>query len=150
MCAFSAATITMTEWRTKFRRKMNEADNSQRQRAVDSLLNFETVKYFANEAHEAAQLKEAIVTYQEEEWKTTASLQLLNIIQNLVINSGFAVGAVYAAWLVAAGDKTVGDYVLFGTYIMQLMVPLNWLGTLYRVIQESFVNMENMFGEPIF
>ena len=78
---FHSVTVAMTEWRTKYRRKMNEADNKQRQRAVDSLLNFETVKYFANERHEADQLKEAVQDYQEEEWKTLASLNLLNVVQ---------------------------------------------------------------------
>ena len=78
---FHSVTVAMTEWRTKYRRKMNEADNKQRQRAVDSLLNFETVKYFANERHEADQLKEAVQEYQEEEWKTLASLNLLNVVQ---------------------------------------------------------------------
>jgi len=145
MLLYLSVTVAMTEWRTKYRRKMNEADNKQRQRAVDSLLNFETVKYFANERHEADQLKEAVQEYQEEEWKTLASLNLLNVVQCVVINGGLMIGSVYAAWLVHKKEKTVGDYVLFGSYIMQLMVPLNWMGTLYRVIQESFVNMENMF-----
>ena len=148
----AATTIMITEWRTKFRRKMNEADNNQRQKAVDSLLNFETVKYFAAEQYEADQYSKSILSYQDEEWKTLASLTLMNITQCLLINAGFLAGSVYCAYLVFTQAKTVGDYVLFGTYTMQLMVPLNWIGTLYRVIQESFVNMENMFdllAEPI-
>merc|ERR1719376_1627039 len=145
MLLYLSLTVMMTEWRTKYRRSMNEADNKQRQRAVDSLLNFETVKYYANEGYEADQLASAILNYQEEEFKTSASLTLLNVMQCLLINAGFMAGSLYCAYLVYTQAKTVGDYVLFGTYIMQLMVPLNWLGTLYRVIQESFVNMENMF-----
>jgi ATP-binding cassette, subfamily B (MDR/TAP), member 6 len=80
------------------------------------------------------------------EWKSSASLTLLNLFQSLVINTGLFAISLYCAHLVAVDHEyTVGDYVLLGTYFLQLMTPLNWLGTLYRVIQESFINMENMF-----
>ena len=137
-------TVLVTEWRTKFRREMNLNDNQQRTKAVDSLLNFETVKYYNAESYEIDRYNEAILKYQDSEWTVMASLNLLNFSQSFVINGGFLTGSILAGYMVSQDEKTVGDYVLFGTYIMQLMGPLNWLGTLYRVIQESFVNMENM------
>ena len=152
MAAYLISTIAITEWRTKYRRKMNTADNEQRTRSVDSLLNAETVKYFSAEEWEAERYREAIVDYQTEEWKSSASLLLLNMFQGFTMNGGFLGLGLYCSWLVSAGTLTVGDFVLLGAYFSQLMGPLNWLGTLYRVIQESFVNMENMFdlmAEPV-
>ena len=152
MAAYLISTIAITEWRTKYRRKMNTADNEQRTRSVDSLLNAETVKYFSAEDWEAERYREAIVDYQTEEFKSSASLVLLNILQGFTMNGGFLGLGLYCSWLVSAGTLTVGDFVLLGAYFSQLMGPLNWLGTLYRVIQESFVNMENMFdlmAEPV-
>lgn len=152
MAVYLVGTITVTEWRTKFRRRMNEAENKQRTRAVDSLLNFETVKYYGAEQLEVDRYDEAILNFQKQEYVSVATLNFLNLVQTLVINAGFLAGSLYCGYLVAENEKSVGDYVLFGTYIMQLMVPLNWLGTLYRMIQESFINMENMLDlmdEPI-
>ena len=152
MAAYLISTIAITEWRTKYRRKMNTADNEQRTRSVDSLLNAETVKYFSAEEWECERYREAIVDYQTEEWKSSASLIMLNIFQGFTMNGGFLGLGLYCSWLVSNGSLTVGDFVLLGAYFSQLMGPLNWLGTLYRVIQESFVNMENMFdlmAEPV-
>jgi len=146
MAVYLSLTIIITEWRTKFRRKMNEFDNKQRARGVDSLLNAETVKYFSMEQWEVNKYREAIEQYQSMEWETLASLQLLNLMQSLVINSGMYGVSMYCAYLVAKHVYTVGDYALIGTYLLQLMVPLNFLGTVYRAIQESFINMENMFA----
>ncbi|XP_063853359.1 ATP-binding cassette sub-family B member 6-like [Scylla paramamosain] len=146
MAIYLGTTIWLTEWRTKYRRQMNLADNEQRARGVDSLLNFETVKYYGAENYEVNRYQEALLCYQKEEWKSNASLSLLNTIQNFVISGGLLAGSLLAAWLVA--DKhtlTVGDYVLFSTYIMQLYSPLNWFGTYYRMIQQNFIDMENMF-----
>merc|ERR1719427_2418605 len=145
MVMYLASTILITEWRTQFRRKMNAADNEQRTTSVDSLLNAETVKYFAMESWEVGRYKDTILKYQVEEWKANASLVLLNLFQGFVMNGGFLGIALYCAYLVSDRVLTVGDFVLLGTYFQQLMGPLNWLGTLYRVIQESFINMENMF-----
>jgi len=145
MVMYLASTILITEWRTKFRRKMNTADNDQRTTSVDSLLNAETVKYFSMEAWEVNRYKDTILKYQVEEWKANASMVLLNVFQGFVMNGGFLGIALYCAYLVSENALTVGDFVLLGTYFQQLMGPLNWMGTLYRVIQESFVNMENMF-----
>jgi len=152
MASYLISTIAITEWRTKYRRMMNTADNEQRTRSVDSLLNAETVKYFSAEDWEAERYREAIVDYQTEEWKSSATLIALNIFQGFTMNGGFLGLGLYCSWLVSAGALTIGDFVLLGAYFSQLMGPLNWLGTLYRVIQESFVNMENMFdlmAEPV-
>nr|AHK05635.1 ATP-binding cassette transporter sub-family B member 6 [Tigriopus japonicus] len=144
MIIYLAVTVAMTEWRTKFRRSMNQADNEQRSKGVDSLLNFETVKYYGAEPYEIDRYEKAILSYQAEEFKSQTSLTFLNGAQSLIINGGLLAGSLYCALLVTQRYLTPGDYVLFGTYILQLMVPLNFLGTLYRVIQESFINMENM------
>jgi len=152
MILYMGITITVTEWRTKFRRAMNEKDNAKRTKAVDSLLNFETVKYYNAESYEVDRYNTAILEYQKCEWNSMATLNLLNLIQTLVNNAGLLTGSILAALMVSEGTKTVGDYILFGTYIMQVMAPLNWLGTLYRVIQDAFVNMENMLDlmeEPL-
>lgn len=146
MVVYLAITIALTEWRTKYRRHMNLADNEQRSRGVDSLLNFETVKYYGAEDYEINRYKQSVLNYQVEEWKSNGSLCLLNTIQNLVINGGLLAGSMLAAWMVAYNKGlTVGDYVLFSTYIMQLYTPLNWFGTYYRMIQQNFIDMENMF-----
>ena len=138
MAVYLSMTIFITEWRTKFRREMNLNDNNQRTKAVDSLLNFETVKYYNAENYEIIRYNDAILKYQETEWTVMATLNFLNFSQSFVMNGGFLVGSILAGYMVSEGSKTVGDYVLFGTYIVQLMGPLNWLGTLYRVIQVRF------------
>ena len=145
MALYLTLTITITEWRTKYRRLMNTADNEQRTVSVDSLINAETVKYFSMESWEVARYKQKILDYQVEEWKSSASLVMLNIFQAFITNGGLTAISLYCSYMVADKELTVGDFVLLGTYFQQLMGPLNWLGTLYRVIQEAFVNMENMF-----
>ncbi|XP_063144997.1 ATP-binding cassette sub-family B member 6 [Candoia aspera] len=145
MSLYLTLTIIMTEWRTKYRRDMNLRDNEAKSRAVDSLLNFETVKYYNAEDYEARRFNDAIVKYQVSEWKVNASLGLLNQTQNLVIGLGLLAGSLLCASYVTEKKLFVGDYVLFGTYIIQLYTPLNWFGTYYRMIQSSFVDMENMF-----
>merc|ERR1719192_2926003 len=145
MIIYLTLTIIITEWRTKYRRSMNTADNEQRTTSVDSLLNAETVKYFSMESYEVERYKTKIVTYQAEEWMSSATLVMLNIFQSVVMNGGLLGISLYCAYKVADNQLSVGDFVLLGTYFTQLMGPLNWLGTLYRVIQESFINMENMF-----
>lgn len=140
------ATISVTEWRTKFQRRMNLAENAQRARSVDSLLNFETVKYYGAEKYEVECYREAILKYQKEEFKTTLTLNILNTVQNVIVCGGLLAGSLLCAWMVyAQKGLTVGDYVLFATYIIQLYVPLNWFGTYYRAIQKNFIDMENMF-----
>ncbi|KAG7240436.1 hypothetical protein INR49_027007 [Caranx melampygus] len=131
MVLYLTCTILITEWRTKYRREMNNQDNNAKSRAVDSLLNFETVKYYNAEDYEVRCFEEAILKYQCE-WKSSASLALLNQTQNIIIGSGLLVGSLLCAYLVSVGQFQVGDYVLFGTYIIQLYTPLNWFGTYYR------------------
>uniref|UniRef100_A0A8V0ZQQ4 ATP-binding cassette sub-family B member 6 n=2 Tax=Gallus gallus TaxID=9031 RepID=A0A8V0ZQQ4_CHICK len=145
MSLYLTLTIFITEWRTKYRRDMNTRDNEAKSRAVDSLLNFETVKYYNAESYEVNRFNDAIVKYQLSEWKVSASLGLLNQTQNLVIGLGLLAGSLLCAFFVTEGKLQVGDFVLFGTYIIQLYTPLNWFGTYYRMIQNSFVDMENMF-----
>ncbi|XP_036770565.2 ATP-binding cassette sub-family B member 6 isoform X2 [Manis pentadactyla] len=145
MSLYLALTIVVTEWRTKFRRAMNTQENATRARAVDSLLNFETVKYYNAERYEVDRYRDAIIKYQDLEWKSSASLVLLNQTQNLVIGLGLLAGSLLCAYFVSEQKLQVGDFVLFGTYIIQLYMPLNWFGTYYRMIQTNFIDMENMF-----
>lgn len=145
MTLYLTSTIIITEWRTKYRREMNQMDNTAKSRAVDSLLNFETVKYYNAENYEVGRFEGAILKYQESEYKTQASLALLNQTQNAIIGAGLLAGSLLCAYFVTEGTFLVGDYVLFGTYIIQLYTPLNWFGTYYRMIQTSFIDMENMF-----
>ncbi|GLD67424.1 ATP-binding cassette sub-family B member 6, mitochondrial [Lates japonicus] len=145
MALYLTLTIIITEWRTKFRRDMNQQDNNAKSKAVDSLLNFETVKYYNAENYEVSRFEDTILKYQVSEWKTQASLAFLNQTQNIIIGSGLLAGSLLCAYFVTEGKFQVGDFVLFGTYIIQLYTPLNWFGTYYRMIQNSFIDMENMF-----
>ncbi|XP_014205257.1 ATP-binding cassette sub-family B member 6, mitochondrial [Copidosoma floridanum] len=146
MILYIAVTIGITEWRTKFQRRMNLADNAQKARSVDSLLNFETVKYYGAEAYEVNLYREAILKYQEEEFKSSITLNILNTVQNVIINCGLLAGSLLCLHMVVHHEGlSIGDYVLFASYIIQLYVPLNWFGTYYRAIQKNFVDMENMF-----
>uniref|UniRef100_A0A3Q2PYW5 ATP-binding cassette sub-family B member 6 n=1 Tax=Fundulus heteroclitus TaxID=8078 RepID=A0A3Q2PYW5_FUNHE len=145
MTCYLTLTIIITEWRTKYRRDMNLQDNAAKSKAVDSLLNFETVKYYNAENYEVSRFEQFILKYQVSEWMTQASLALLNQTQNLVIGSGLLAGSLLCAYFVTEGRFKVGDFVLFGTYIIQLYTPLNWFGTYYRMIQNSFIDMESMF-----
>lgn len=145
MFVYLTLTIIITEWRTKYRRDMNTQDNNAKSKAVDSLLNFETVKYYNAENYEVSRFEDAILKYQASEWKTQASLALLNQTQNIIIGSGLLAGSLLCAYFVTEGKFQIGDFVLFGTYIIQLYTPLNWFGTYYRMIQRSFIDMEDMF-----
>ncbi|KAG7209714.1 hypothetical protein KM043_011349 [Ampulex compressa] len=146
MTLYIAATIIVTEWRTKFQRRMNLADNTQKARSVDSLLNFETVKYYGAEAYEVESYRTAILNFQVEEWKSMITLNILNTLQNIIVCSGLLAGSLLCLHMVIYKEGlTVGDYVLFASYIIQLYMPLNWFGTYYRAIQKNFVDMENMF-----
>ncbi|CAI9547650.1 unnamed protein product [Staurois parvus] len=145
MTLYLTLTIIITEWRTKYRRDMNTRDNEAKSRAVDSLLNFETVKYYNAEDYEVNRFNDAILKYQVSEWKVNATLAFLNQTQNLIIGLGLLAGSLLCAYFVTENKFKVGDYVLFGTYIIQLYTPLNWFGTYYRMIQNSFIDMENMF-----
>jgi ATP-binding cassette subfamily B (MDR/TAP) protein 6 len=113
---------------------MNQADNEQKQHAVDSLLNFETVKYYANESYETNRYANSILRYQAEEWKVTASICVLNMVQLILINGGLLIGSLLCVYKVVHNQGfTVGDYVLFTSYLIQLYGPLNYFGTYYRL-----------------
>ncbi|KAI8337667.1 P-loop containing nucleoside triphosphate hydrolase protein [Chlamydoabsidia padenii] len=144
MALYLFVTIRMTQWRTKFRREMNQLDNLARTKAVDSLLNFETVKYYGAESFEVDRYKTAIVDYQKADWKSSISLNVLNLTQNAVITLGLLIGSLLFAWEVSNGKLTAGDYVIFNMYMMQLYSPLHFFGTYYRMIQQNFIDMEKM------
>ncbi|MGB0683731.1 MAG: ABCB family ABC transporter ATP-binding protein/permease [Magnetovibrionaceae bacterium] len=139
-------TLWVTEWRTAFRRQMNDKDSEANTKAIDSLLNFETVKYFGNEDHEAKRFDAALRDYEEAAVKSKTSLALLNIGQGAIIALGLTIVMVLAAQEVAAGTLTVGEFVLVNTYLMQLYMPLNFLGFVYREIRRSLTDMEEMFS----
>ncbi|KAJ3414784.1 Homocysteine S-methyltransferase 1 [Chytridiales sp. JEL 0842] len=145
MILYIVMTIWITEWRTSFRRDMNTLDSTARARAVDSLLNFETVKYFSAEAYEVSRFKDSIVEFQTTGWKSSASLYMLNVSQNTIITVGLAAGSMLCARRVLEGALSVGDFVMFLAYIVQLYAPLNFFGTYYRMLQQNFVDMEAMF-----
>jgi ATP-binding cassette subfamily B protein len=139
-------TFTVTEYRVKLRREMNKQDTDANQKAVDSLLNFETVKYFGAEAREADRYDQSMAHYEKAAVKTATSLALLNVGQSLIITSGLVAVMVMAALGVQSGDLTVGDFVMVNAYMIQITMPLNFLGTVYREIRQSLVDMGEMFN----
>lgn len=139
-------TFTFTAWRTKFRRTMNETDNEAQTKAIDSLLNFETVKYFGNEVHESRRFDESLAKFEKASVKSQVSLNALNIGQAVIISIALAVLMLMAASGVAHGTMTVGQFVLVNTYLMQLYVPLNFLGFVYLQVNQGLIDMEQMFS----
>ncbi|KAK5638747.1 hypothetical protein RI129_013042 [Pyrocoelia pectoralis] len=145
MGIFLVTTVTITELRTKYKRRMNLADNATRAQSVDSLLNFETVKYYGNEGYEVTTFHKTINNFQEEEWKVNVTLNGLKTVQNVIVNVGLLIGSLLCAYLIAIRHKlTAGDYVLFSSYVLQLCVPLNSFGKYYITIQNCIVDLENM------
>ncbi|KAB2878840.1 MAG: ABC transporter ATP-binding protein/permease [Albidovulum sp.] len=142
---YVAYTFKVTELRVKIRRKMNEQDTDANQKAVDSLLNFETVKYFGAEAREAARYDSAMAGYETAAVRTGQSLSALNFGQAFLINAGLIVVMVMAARGVQSGALTVGDFVMVNAYMIQITMPLNFLGTVYREIRQALVDMGDMF-----
>lgn len=142
---YIAYTLGVTEWRTKFRRAMNETDQQASTKAVDSLLNFETVKYFGNEAHEAARYDQSLARYEQAAVKSKVSLAMLNMGQGAIIAVGLTAVMLMAADGVVNGSLTLGDFVLVNAYLVQLYLPLNFLGFVYREIKQSLTDMEAMF-----
>ncbi len=138
-------TFMFTGWRVKFRRTMNEMDSEAQSRAVDSLLNYETVKYFGNEAHESRRFDDALARYERAAVKSQVTLNMLNLGQATIIAIGLALIMLMAADGVRAGNMTVGKFVLVNTYLMQLYQPLNFLGFVYREIKQGMVDMEQLF-----
>lgn len=138
-------TIYVTEWRLKFRREMNAQDTQANAKAIDSLLNFETVKYFTNETHESRRYDLALAGFESAAVRSQLSLTLLNIGQGIIIS----VGLVFVLWMAAqgvvAGKFTIGEFVLVNALLIQIYMPLNFLGFVYREIKQSLVDMEKMF-----
>ena len=138
-------TFRVTEWRVKIRKEMNDQDTDANQKAIDSLLNFETVKYFGAEGREAARYDSAMERYEEAAVRTNISLTVLNFGQSFLITAGLVIVMVMAAVGVQNGQLTVGDFVLVNAYMIQITMPLNFLGTVYREIRQALVDMGEMF-----
>ncbi len=138
-------TFAITEWRTRFRREMNDLDTEANTKAVDSLLNYETVKYFGNEEHEARRFDRSMAGYEKAAVKTTTSLSWLNFGQTLIFTIGLTILMIMAAYDIAAGVMTIGAFVMVNAYLIQLYQPLNMLGTVYREIRQALIDMETMF-----
>ena len=138
-------TLVVTEWRLKYRRAMNDRDTEANTKAIDSLLNYETVKYFGNEAHEARRFDSAMQAYETASVKSTVSLSYLNVGQGAVIAVGLIIVMLMAGHGVVDGEMTLGDFVLVNAYLIQLYLPLNFLGFVYRQIRQSLTDMEAMF-----
>ena len=138
-------TFAVTEWRVRLRRQMNDQDTDANQKAIDSLLNYETVKYFVAENREAGRYDHAMAGYEEAAIKTNYSLAFLNFGQSLLITCGLVGVMVMAAIGVQKGELTVGDFVMVNAYMVQITVPLNFLGTVYREIRQALVDMGQMF-----
>ena len=145
MTTYIFFTIAVTEWRLKFRRTMNTAESDANTKAIDSLLNYETVKYFGNEQHEASRFDSSLAKYEKAAVRSQVSLSLLNIGQAILINGALIAVPMIAAFGVANGELTIGEFVFVNTYLMQLFIPLNFLGFVYREIKQSLVDMEVMF-----
>ncbi|HEY8553213.1 MAG TPA: ABC transporter ATP-binding protein/permease, partial [Burkholderiales bacterium] len=135
-----------TEWRMIFRRTMNEMDSKANTRAIDSLLNYETVKYFGNERYEARRYDETLEAWEKAAVRNQTSLSLLNVGQAFIISAGVTVLMLLAGRNVMQGRMTLGDLVLVNAFLIQLYMPLNFLGFVYREIRHSLADMERMFG----
>ena len=143
--SYISYTLLVTEWRLKYRRQMNETDQQANTRAIDSLLNYETVKYFGNEQYEAERFDQSLARYETAAVISKSSLALLNIGQAAIIGVGLTIVMAMAGNGVIAEELTIGDFVLVSTYLMQLYMPLNFLGFVYREIKQSLTDMEAMF-----
>jgi ABC-type transport system involved in Fe-S cluster assembly fused permease/ATPase subunit len=142
---YIVVTFTVTQWRLQFRRRMNAADNAVSTKLIDSLLNFETVKYFNNEKHEYERLNESLKEYEKESVNNQYSLSYLNIAQTVVIMAGITIMLVMSAYDIRAGYLSIGGFVVINAYMLQLYQPLNFFGTVYREIRQSLTDMENLF-----
>jgi ABC-type transport system involved in Fe-S cluster assembly fused permease/ATPase subunit len=139
-------TILVTEWRTHFRRSMNELDSKANTRAVDSLLNYETVKYFSNESFETSRYNESLCKWEEAAIKSQTSLSVLNCGQSLIIATAVALILWRATAGVMNGQMTLGDLVLVNAFMIQLYIPLNFLGVIYREIKQSLADIDRLFS----
>jgi ABC-type transport system involved in Fe-S cluster assembly fused permease/ATPase subunit len=143
---YSYLSFQITEWRNAFRKRMNQADNDISTKMIDSLLNFETVKYFNNENYEFNRLDKSLEEYESAANQSRHSLSLLNIAQTFIIMFGITIMLVMSAYGIKNGDIDVGGFVVINAYMLQLYQPLNFLGSVYREIRQALTDMENMFS----
>ena len=146
MVAYTGFTVITTSWRTKFRKQANAADNAGATVAVDSLINFEAVKYFNNEKYEVGRYDTALSNYEKASIKVTTSLSFLNAGQNLIFSSALSGMMYLAANGIANGSLTIGDLVMVNQLVFQLSIPLNFLGSVYRELRQSLLDMETLFN----
>ncbi len=138
-------TLSISNWRVGHRQEMNKRDTESNTKAIDSLLNFETVKYFTNEAHEHRRFDQSLAGYEKAATRNQSSLSLLNIGQGVIISIGLCIVMILGAAFIKTGDLTVGDFVMLQTFLIQLYLPLNLLGFVYRETKQSLVDMDKMF-----
>ena len=143
---YSYLTFVITEWRNVFRKRMNKADNDVSTKMIDSLLNFETVKYFNNENFESSRLDQSLEEYELAANQSRHTLSMLNIAQTFIIMIGITIMLVMSVYGIKSGDIDIGGFVVINAYMLQLYQPLNWLGSVYREIRQSLTDMENMFS----
>ncbi|XP_014283304.1 iron-sulfur clusters transporter ABCB7, mitochondrial [Halyomorpha halys] len=142
---YAAFTLAVTQWRTKFRVYMNQAENEAGNKAIDSLINYETVKYFNNEKYEAERYNSSLLKYESASLKTSTSLAMLNFGQNAIFSGAIAIAMVCAAKEIVNGSLTVGDLVMINGLLFQLSVPLGFLGSVYREVRQALIDMQTMF-----
>ncbi|KAH7492087.1 hypothetical protein KRP22_002339 [Phytophthora ramorum] len=145
LAAYTTFTVLVTQWRDEIRREMNRLENEAGAKVIDSLMNYETVKYFNNEDHETARYDESLKGYQNAALKTQTSLAMLNAGQNGIFSVGLIAIMYMACEGIAAGTLTVGDLVLVNGLLFQLSIPLNFIGSIYREVRQSVTDMESMF-----
>ncbi|WP_292038576.1 ABCB family ABC transporter ATP-binding protein/permease [Massilia sp. UBA6681] len=146
LVSYIAFTVIVTEWRTHFRRTMNELDSKANTKAIDSLLNYETVKYFGNEEYEAKRYDQGLQSFENAAVRSQTSLSFLNTGQSLIIATAVTLILWRATEGVIAGTMTLGDLVLVNSFMIQLYIPLNFLGVIYREIKQSLADMERLFS----
>lgn len=142
---YAAYTLLVTQWRTKFRVYMNQAENEAGNKAIDSLINYETVKYFNNERYEAARYDNVLKKYEAASLKTSSSLAYLNFGQNAIFSIALSAIMVMAANDIAHGTLTVGDLVMVNGLLFQLSIPLGFLGSVYREVRQALLDMKTLF-----